>query len=53
MLAAGWGVLKAEIGTVVFFDKLAILAVLVGPAIRAWVRGAQPAAPPSRPSRLS
>jgi hypothetical protein len=41
LLAAGWWVLKAVLGTVLFFAKLAVLALLVALAIRAyfWVRG--------------
>lgn len=41
VLAAGWWVLKAVVGTVLFFAKLAVLALLVALAIRAylWVRG--------------
>jgi len=37
VLAVGWWVLKAVLGTVVFFGKLAVLAVVVTLAIRAWV----------------
>ena len=41
VLAAGWWVLMAVIGTVLFFAKLAVLALLVAAVIRAWfwVRG--------------
>lgn len=41
LLAAGWWVLKAVLGTVLFFAKLAVLAILVAMAVRAylWVRG--------------
>lgn len=41
LLAVGWWLLKAVLGTVLFFGKLAILALLVAIAIRAyvWVRG--------------
>ena len=41
VLAVAWWLLKAVIGTVLFFAKLALLAVLVALAIRAylWVRG--------------
>lgn len=41
LLAVAWWVLKAVLGTVVFFGKLAVLAVLVALAVRAylWVRG--------------
>jgi uncharacterized membrane protein len=40
LLAAGWWVLQAVLGTVLFFAKLAVLALLVALAIRAylWVR---------------
>ena len=40
VLAVVWWLLKAVIGTVLFFGKLALLAVLVALAIRAylWVR---------------
>lgn len=40
LLAVGWSVLKAVLGTVLFFAKLAVLALLVALAIRAylWVR---------------
>ncbi len=37
VLAAAWWVLKAVVGTVVFFGKLAVLALLIALAIRAWV----------------
>jgi positive regulator of sigma E activity len=41
VLAAAWWVLKAVIGTVLFFAQLAVLALLVAVAVRAylWVRG--------------
>jgi len=40
-LTVAWWLLKAVLGTVLFFGKLALLAVLVALAIRAylWVRG--------------
>jgi hypothetical protein len=40
LLAAGWWVLKAVLGTVLFFAQLAVLALLVALAVRAylWVR---------------
>ena len=40
-LAAGWWFLRAILGTVLFFGKLAVLAVLVALAVRTyvWVRG--------------
>lgn len=40
LLSVSWWLLKAVLGTVLFFGKLAILAVLVALAIRAyvWVR---------------
>ena len=37
VLAIGWWVLKAVLGTVLFFAKLAVLALLVAVVIRAWV----------------
>jgi len=37
LLAVGWWVLKAVVGTVVFFAKLAVLALLVALGIRAWL----------------
>ena len=37
VLVMGWWVLKAVVGTVLFFTKLALLAVIVALAIRAWV----------------
>lgn len=39
--AVAWWLVKAVLGTVLFFAKLALLAVLVALAIRAyvWVRG--------------
>ena len=51
VLAAAWWVLKAVVGTVVFFGKLAVLAVLVALAIRAWmlVRARFRRPPRSRP----
>ena len=41
VLAVVWWLLKAVLGTVLFFAKLAVLAVLLAFAIRAWfwVRG--------------
>jgi hypothetical protein len=41
VLAVGWWVLKAIIGTVLFFLQLAVLALLVAAVVRAWfwVRG--------------
>ena len=41
LLAAGWWVLKAVLGTVLFFAKLAVLALVVAAVVRAWfwVRG--------------
>ena len=41
LLAVAWWLLKAVLGTVLFFGKLAVLAVLVALVIRAylWVRG--------------
>lgn len=41
LLAVGWWLLKAVVGTVLFFGKLAVLALLVAFAVRAyvWVRG--------------
>ncbi len=40
LLAVGWWLLKAVLGTVLFFAKLAVLALLVALVIRAylWVR---------------
>ncbi len=40
VLAVAWWLLKAVLGTVLFFGKLALLAVVVALAIRAflWVR---------------
>jgi uncharacterized membrane protein YbhN (UPF0104 family) len=40
-LAAGWWFLRVILGTVLFFGKLAVLAVLVALAIRGyvWLRG--------------
>lgn len=40
LVAAGWWVLKAVFGTVLFFAKLAMLALLLALAVRAylWVR---------------
>ncbi len=40
VMAVGWWLLKALLGTVLFFGKLAILALIVAVAIRAflWVR---------------
>jgi uncharacterized membrane protein YbhN (UPF0104 family) len=40
LLAVAWWVLKAVLGTVLFFAQLAVLALLVALAIRAylWVR---------------
>ena len=40
LLAVGWWLLKAVVGTVLFFAKLAVLALLLAFAIRAflWVR---------------
>ena len=52
VLAAAWWLLKAVLGTVLFFGKLAVLAVLVALAIRAflWVRGRSHRRPdPHRP----
>ena len=37
VLAVGWWLLKAVVGTVVFFGKLALLALLIALALRAWV----------------
>ncbi len=37
LLAVGWWLLKAVLGTVLFFGKLAILALLVAIAIRAYL----------------
>lgn len=51
-LAAAWWVLKAVLGTVLFFGKLAVLAVLVALAVRAylWVRARSHRRPgPHRP----
>ncbi len=41
LLAVAWWLLKAVVGTVLFFGKLAVLALLVAFAVRAylWVRG--------------
>jgi len=41
VLAVAWWLLKAVLGTVLFFAKLALLALLVALAVRAyvWVRG--------------
>ena len=52
VLAVGWWVLKAVLGTVVFFGKLAVLALLVAVALRAWVvvRRRLVRQPGSRPS---
>lgn len=36
LLAAGWWVLMAVLGTVLFFAKLAVLALLVTAVIRVW-----------------
>ena len=51
VLAAAWWVLKAVVGTVVFFGKLAVLALLIALAIRAWllVRSRFRRTPRSRP----
>jgi len=40
-LTVAWWLLKAVLGTVLFFGKLAVLAVLVALVVRAylWVRG--------------
>ena len=37
LLAVGWWLVKAVLGTVLFFGKLAILALLVALAIRAYL----------------
>ncbi len=37
LLAVGWWLVKALLGTVLFFGKLAILAVLVALAIRGYL----------------
>jgi len=37
VLAVAWWVLRAVVGTIVFFGKLALLALLIALAIRAWV----------------
>ena len=52
LLAAGWWVLQVVVGTVLFFAKLAVLALLVALAIRAylWVRSRTHR--PSSPDRL-
>lgn len=41
VLAAAWWVVMAVLGTVLFFAKLAVLALLVAAVVRAWfwVRG--------------
>lgn len=51
LLAVGWWLLKAVLGTILFFGKLAILALLVAIAIRAyvWVRGRVRRKPQRRP----
>jgi len=37
LLAVGWWLVKAVLGTVLFFGKLAVLALLVALAIRAYL----------------
>ena len=37
LLAVGWWLVKAVLGTVLFFGKLAILALLVAVAIRGYL----------------
>ncbi len=51
LLAVGWWLLKVVLGTVLFFGKLAVLAVLVALAIRAyvWARGRLHRKPDTRP----
>jgi len=47
VLAVGWWLLRAVVGTLLFFGKLAVLALVVALAIRAyvWVRSRKPRKP--------